>query len=265
VNQKDYYRVLDIEKGAGPQGIKEAYRRLAFQYHPDRNGGEATAVEKMKEINEAYAVLSDRDKRARYDAMQQQYGSHAYDRFRENYSEQDIFRGSDVNQVFEEMSRAFGLRGFEDVFRGSYGQWYRTTEFRGPGIFGRVIVFGPGSRAEGREPGPRAGKPGLFERAASALFRFAIAKVGRKVGIGERDVYGTITLDEDEAARGGRVDYLDEKRSRRFTITIPPGVRGGQMIRLRGMGDTRGGKGDLYLRVEIRRPLLKKVRAFLKL
>src|SRR5208337_4348175 len=119
--------------------------------HPDRNGGEAAAVEKMKEINEAYAVLSDREKRERYDALQQQYGPHAYDRFRQSYSEQDIFRGSDVNQIFEEMARAFGFRGFEEVFRGSYGQRYRTAEFRGPGMFGRVIVFGSGSRAEGRE------------------------------------------------------------------------------------------------------------------
>jgi curved DNA-binding protein len=265
VNQKDYYRVLGIEKDADPQRIKEAYRGLAFQYHPDRNQGDAAAVEKMKEINEAYAVLSDREKRARYDALQQQYGSYAYNRFRQSYSEQDIFRGSDVGQIFEEMARAFGFRGFEEVFRGSYGRGYRTTEFRGPGMFGRVIVFGRGSRAEGREPGPDAARPGLFARAVSALFRFALEKVGGEVGTGRRDVYGTITLDEHEAVRGGKVDYLDEKRSRRFTIAVPPGVREGQMIRLRGMGDTGEGKGDLYLRVEIRRPFLKKVKALFKL
>ena len=63
MRQKDYYRILGIEKDATHQQVKETYRRLAFEFHPDRNKGDLNAVEKMKELNEAYAVLSDPEKR----------------------------------------------------------------------------------------------------------------------------------------------------------------------------------------------------------
>ena len=63
--QRDYYEILGLDRDASPHKIKEAYRKLAFQYHPDRNKGNPAALEKMKEINEAYAVLSDPEKRRR--------------------------------------------------------------------------------------------------------------------------------------------------------------------------------------------------------
>ncbi len=265
VNQKDYYQILDVEKTAGQREIKEAYRKLAFQYHPDRNSGEAAAVEKMKEINEAYAVLSDPEKRNRYDLMQQQYGIGAHDRFRQSYSEQDIFRGSDVNQIFEEMAKTFGFRGFEEIFRDLPGQ-YRTTKFRGPGMFGRVIVFGPGFHGSGRASRPESsGQLGIIARMVSRLGRYALGKVLGNVGAGGKDIYGTLTLDEYEAMQGGKVVYLDERRSRQLKITIPPGIKEGQVVRLRGMGGGGGAEGDLYLRVAIRRSVVKKVREFLKL
>jgi curved DNA-binding protein len=264
VNQKDYYRVLEIEKSASRQQIREAYRRLAFQYHPDRNKGDAGSVEKMKEINEAYAVLSDQEKRERYDGLRREYGSYAYDRFRQSYSEQDIFRDSDINQVFEEMARAFGFRSFDEVFRGSYGRWSRTTEFRGPGMFGRVIVFGPGNRRNRGTGTPIPRNPGIVGRAVNRLMRYALKKVMGRIAGGEADLYETITLDERKASRGGKVIYLDERRSREVAIAIPPGTKEGQMLRLKGMGSGQAGKGDLYLKVEIRRPLLRRVREFLK-
>ncbi len=265
VGQKDYYQILGVERTAGGQEIKEAYRRLAFQYHPDRNRGEAAAVEKMKEINEAYAVLSDPEKRNRYDLLQQRYGTGAHDRFRQKYSEQDIFRGSDINQIFEEMAKTFGFRGFEEIFRDFHTQ-YRTTEFRGPGMFGRVFVFGSGFRGGSRTPGAQvSGQQGIFARIVSRLGQYALGKVLGNLASGGKDAYGTLTLDEREAMRGGTVVYLDERRARQLKITIPPGIKEGQMVRLRGMGSNTGGEGDLYLRVAIRRPVLRKVREFLKL
>ncbi len=263
-NHKDYYQVLGVAKAAGQAEIKEAYRRLAFQYHPDRNAGEAAAVEKMKEINEAYAVLSDPEKRRGYDLLQQQYGTGAHDRFRQRYSEQDIFGGSDINQVFEEMAKAFGFRGFDEVFRDLHGS-YRTTEFRRPGMFGRVIIFGPGQSGGGPRRPNVSGQQGVMGRMAARLGRYALRKVLGSLGNGARDVHDTLVLDEGEAMQGGKFIYLDEKRSRRLKITVPAGVKEGQMIRLRGMGEGREVRGDLYLKIEIRRPLLKKMRQFLKL
>jgi curved DNA-binding protein len=142
MDQKDYYKILGVSREATPKQIKEAYRNLAFQYHPDRNGGSAEAVERMKQINEAYAVLSDPAKRRQYDGFRQTYGDSAYNRFRDGYSEEDIFRGSDINQIFEELSRAFGFRGFEDVFKEAYGSGYRTFEFRGE-MSSEKDLYGP--------------------------------------------------------------------------------------------------------------------------
>ena len=153
MEQKDYYDILGLETAASQKQVRDAYRRLALLHHPDRNRDNPEAAERMKEINESYAVLSDAGKRREYDALRQAYGSSAYGQFRQTHSDQDIFRGSDIQQIFEELSRAFGFRGFEDVFQESYGAGYRTFEFRRSGVFGRVFVGGFGGRA-GRKKRP---------------------------------------------------------------------------------------------------------------
>ena len=102
MEQKDYYKILEVNEDASPEEIKKTYRKLAFQYHPDKNPG---SEDMMKEINEAYAVLSDQKKREAYDSCRQRYGSSARNRFRQSYAEQDIFRDSDIYQIFEELSR----------------------------------------------------------------------------------------------------------------------------------------------------------------
>jgi len=146
MNQKDYYDILGVDRGASQLAIKEAYRKLAFKYHPDRNKGDPAATEKMKDINEAYAVLSDVSKRREYDLLRSQYGSFAYERFRQSHTADDIFKGSDIEQIFEEFARTFGFRSSGDIFRESYGPEYRSFEFRRPGMFGRGFVFYPGAR-----------------------------------------------------------------------------------------------------------------------
>jgi curved DNA-binding protein len=265
VGTRDYYEVLGVGKDATQKTIKVAYRRLAFQYHPDRNKEDAAAVEKMKEINEAYAVLSDPQKRTRYDGLRRQYGSRAHDRFRQTYSEQDIFRGSDINQIFEEMARGFGFRGFEEVFKESYGQGYRTFAFRRPGMFGRVIIFGPGARPQERPVGDgRDREPGIAEKVLGRLARYAVKKMFGKFATSS-DVYDTITVDEEQARKGGKIPYVDRRRSVELSINLPAGLTEGQTIRLRGMGDVTSGQGDLYLRVQIRQPVLRKIRNFLKI
>ena len=266
MNRTDYYQVLGIGKDASAQVIKEAYRRLAFEYHPDRNRSDPECLEKMKEINEAYAVLSDAAKRRQYDTMRQEYGSYGYDRFRQNYSERDIFRNSDINQIFEEMAKTFGFRGFDEVFKESYGQGYRSFEFRRPGVFGRVIIFGGGRHRGGRPevgPGMDIFPGGLFGKVARYVLKKVLA-----VGAGQgKDVREIIVLEADQARQGGTVTYFDRIRSKEIYIRIPPGTEEGRIIRLKGMGQAGSfgeESGDLYLKVQIRKSLLQKAMDFLK-
>jgi DnaJ-class molecular chaperone len=268
MNQKDYYQVLDVEKEASPQKIKEAYRRLAFQYHPDRNRETPFVVERMKAINEAYAVLSDPIKRRDYDAFYEQYGPHGYDQFKQRYSEQDIFRGSDINQIFGEMARSFGFRGFEEVFKESYGRGYRTFEFQWPGVFGRQFVFFGPSFGRSISPGVPISSD-MFPKYLGKIVRYLLKKIF-KINEPERgkDLGDIIYLDPRQAFEGARGKYFHRGRSKELIVTIPPGMREGQKIRLRGMGapgKDGGEAGDLYLKVKIKKPLFERVKRFLKI
>jgi DnaJ-class molecular chaperone len=275
MNSKDYYQILEVEKEASPQKIKEAYRRLAFRYHPDRNtcppaGGEEnlSAVEKMKEINEAYAVLSDLKKRNDYDTLHEQYGPYGYDRFKQKYSEQDIFRGSDINQIFEEMAKSFGFRGFEEIFRESYGRGYHTFEFQRPGVSGKGFVFfGPGFGRSQQQGIPVSTEifPGILGNFIKYLFKKTLGMREPERG---KDLEDTIYLDPGQAREGAKGKYLHRKRSKELIITVPPGMREGQKIRLKGMGapGRDGGEpGDLYLKVKIKKSLLDRARELLKI
>jgi len=271
MGQRDYYEVLGIRREASPQNIKEAYRKLAFQYHPDRNKGNPAALEKMKDINEAYAVLSDSEKKRRYDTLSHEYGPSAHDRFRQTYSDEDIFRGSDINQVFEEMTRAFGFRNFEEIFRDSYGEGSRTFEFRRPGLFGRVVIFGPGLRRNRMSYSQTEGatapqvRPGVLGK----LLQYFLRKTW---GIEEyrrgKDWQEVLPLAPWQALQGGKIKYIHRRKSRELIVTIPPGVRDGQKLRLKGMGEAgKGGAeaGDLYLKIQIQQSFLRKVRALLRI
>src|SRR2546422_5532207 len=109
-NKRDYYEVLSVQKNASKDEIKNSYRKLALQYHPDRNKS-PEAEEKFKELSEAYAVLSDDEKRKQYDA----YGREGvYQR----YGPEDIFRGANFADVFRDLGFGFG---FDDVFSQFFG------------------------------------------------------------------------------------------------------------------------------------------------
>ena len=101
---KDYYQVLGLKKGATADEIKKAYRKLAVKFHPDKNPDNKEAEEKFKEINEAYAVLSDPKKKEQYD----QFGDTG---FHQRFSQEDIFRDFDVGDLFKD--KGFGT---DDIF-----------------------------------------------------------------------------------------------------------------------------------------------------
>lgn len=222
----NYYELLGISKTASEEEIKKAYRKLAMQFHPDRNPGNKQAEEKFKQISEAYAILSDKDKRKQYDM----FGDSAFQQgggFRE-----DVFRGADFSSIFREMG--FGNVDFESMFGGMAGAGMggggprgRGAGFRGGGGF----RTGAGFRAP---PGfdTSFDEPGSFDVEHDLNVSFTDIYIG-----GERQI--SLRLDNGEMVNA--------------RIKIPAGFEDGKILRLKGKGITRpnGLKGDLYLKVKM--------------
>jgi DnaJ-class molecular chaperone len=255
--QKDYYEILGVPANASNKNIKEAYRALAFEYHPDRNKDNTAAAEKMKHLNEAYAILSDQNKRNEYDILKEKFGASAAGHYRQSHSEQDIFRGSDVHQIFEEMARSFGFRGVDDIFNDVYGSGYHRFQFkqcsrrgwRGSGVFFREnpLFF---QRVSGN---------GLCNISGYLRKQFGARNTQKK----GRDLYDTIILHPNFAHSGGPFPYFSKKQSKKLIVKVPSGIKEGQRIRLAGMGYSgkNGGQaGDLYLKVQLKRSLFQQIK-----
>lgn len=226
--KKDYYELLGVKKSATEEEIKKAYRKLAMKYHPDRNPGNKQAEDRFKEINEAYAVLSDKEKRQQYD----QFGPSG---FSQRYSQEDIFRGFDINDLFRDMgfstgdvfSRIFGGRSGGRGARAQYGGFEDIFGQRGgPGQGTGDPFAGAGYRPHG--PMPQRGQ----------------------------DIQSEINLTFEEAAAGGekKLKFSRGGRAEEVTVKIPPGMENGKRLRLAGKGmEGAAGlpPGDLYLKVNV--------------
>jgi curved DNA-binding protein CbpA len=281
MEQRDYYKVLGVGETAGADEIKKAYRNLAFRYHPDRNAG---SEEMMKIINEAYAVLSNPVKKNEYDSLRQQYGPSARDQFRQHYTDQDIFRDSDISQVFEEFSKIFGFSSPQEIFsrNGFYGPNYRTYEFKAPGGTGRGLFFYRPMRDAYQQglkmpPDQTRQAAGIGQRMTSSiglkivtlLQKILIKRLGIELPERGRDLYDVIRITLEEASTGGKISYLYTKQDnpRNLLITVPQGIRDSQKIRLKALGEAGnygGDSGDLYLKVKISRQFGEIIREFIK-
>jgi curved DNA-binding protein len=250
----DYYQRLGVAADAATGAIKRAYRDLALRYHPDRNPDDAAVVGKMQAINEAYAVLSNPDKRRQYDRLRRQYGAEAHNRFRSTYSDQDIFGGSDVFQIFEELSRAFGMRGLDELLRDAARPGWHTYGNHRPGMrAGTFVCTGPGGARRRQRP---------LQTGQGGLGRLALRLLGRGPRKTGADIHDAIRVSPRLASEGGPYAYYSKLRSKKLIVKMPSGIRDGQQLRLAGQGlEARGGRpaGDLYLRVNIQRSLWKRV------
>jgi curved DNA-binding protein len=212
---KDYYEILGVPPDAEKKVIQQTFRKLARKVHPDVNPGNKEAEEKFKTINEAYQVLSDAEKRKKYDELRAQYqqwqqtGGRQQDFDWQNWSAQS---GKGVHVQYanpEDLEDLFGSQSpYSDFFTSIFGQARRSSSGRG----------------RGAAPRPRRG----------------------------RDVEYEVDLTLEEAFHGA--DRLLEIDGHRIKASIPPGVRTGSRVRLAGQGEpgySNGPAGDLYLIVNI--------------
>jgi curved DNA-binding protein len=218
--KKDYYEVLGVKKTATEDEIKKAYRKLAMKHHPDRNPtNKLEAEERFKEINEAYAVLSDKEKRQQYD----QFGPSG---FSQRYSQEDIFRGFDINDVLGSIFGR-GARGGRVRFGGGFEDLFGARRAPGQDYGGYGDIFsGQGYPAEG--PFPQKGQ----------------------------DLESELNLSFEEAATGTERKITLSKNGKRedVTVKVPPGIASGKKLRLAGKGAPGPGgmpAGDLYLKVNV--------------
>jgi molecular chaperone DnaJ len=261
--KRDYYEVLGVQRNAAKDEIKDAYRKLAMQYHPDRNKA-PEAEEKFKEISEAYAVLSDDEKRQQYDML-------GHPGFDQRYTQEDIFRGADFNSIFRDLGGGFG-----DIFRyffgGGFGGDFNERVNRGQDLEYELeitleeaakgtekeleiprtekceVCHGSGASL-GTSPRtcPRCNGAGQVQHMRKSSFAMYVQVTPCPTCRGK----GTLI---DSPCRNCRGTGLVRKR-RKISVKIPVGIDEGYQLRLRGEGETapNGGEaGDLYVLVHIR-------------
>jgi curved DNA-binding protein len=282
----DYYKILGVNRSATDTEIKKAYRKLAMKYHPDHAKGDKGAEEKFKKISEAYAVLSDKQKRQEYDT----FGSEG---FHQRFSKEDIFRGFDINDILRE----FGFGGgdfsggqgggtrFTYGAQSPFGGRSRTQAARMPGedivyelsltlaeaAFGttkqisiqnqgapeRITVRIPKGMTTGKKLRLAGkGNPGPYGGPRGDLYIQAKLADDPVFSVEDQDLvtYREIKLSDALLGTTISVSTLEEKQ---YHLKIPPGIKNGTRMRLAGQGlpAMKGSKrGDLYVCLHIQIP-----------
>ena len=273
-NKRDYYEVLGVHRSANKEEIKNTYRKLALQYHPDRNKSPG-AEEEFKEISEAYAVLSDDEKRKRYDT----YG---------HVGAEEVFRGSEAN--FDEVFKDMGFGGFRDIFeqifggggRGGFGSARNDPfgfgfSFGGGRKKGRDIIYDvelsleevlKGRKDEIELPklekcsncGGSGSAPGTKPRKCSVC-----NGQGQTRRVYSQNRFSTFVSLEPCRTCQGQGEIIDKpctlcngsgrfKKNKKLKLEIPAGVEDGMTLQLQGEGEPseNGIAGDLLIRVHVR-------------
>ena len=215
--EKDFYKILGVSQDASEAEIKKAYRKLARQYHPDKNPGDTAAEQKFKDVGEANSVLGDKDKRAEYDQIRAMVGGGAR---------------------FTAGGPGGGAAGFEDLFGSMFGGGAGTHQggfsTGGGQTFNLDDILGQFRGAAGGFNGGYAGNGGFSQAPPKG-----------------RDVHAQTTLSFRAAAEGETVS-LQSADGSTIKTRIPAGVKNGQTIRLRGKGQPGpGGAGDMLLEVHV--------------
>jgi len=274
---KNYYEILGVSKNSAPDEIKKAFRKLAHQYHPDKNKSDTTAAQKFKDASEAYSVLSDEKKRAEYDTYGQTFGNGA------RPSADQGFGGFDFSGFGGQAGFDFNQNGFEfdlgdifgDIF-GSGGRRERAKRGRdisidvelpfSEAIFGteRKILLNKTAlcndcRGSGAKIGTDMitcsvcnGKGKVHETRRSLMGTFSTSRQ-----CSECNGKGKIPKEKCATCRGGGV----MRKEQEISVSIPSGINDGEMIRLSGAGEAiaSGTPGDLYIKVHVKRhPVFRK-------
>jgi molecular chaperone DnaJ len=259
--KRDYYEVLGVKRESSKDEIKDAYRKLAMQFHPDRNK-DAGAEERFKEISEAYAVLSDDQKR-------QQYNNLGHQGFDQQYTREDIFREADFNSVFKDM-------GFSDIFRSIFGGGggFGGFEERNRGqdlAYNLEITLEEAARGTEREIeiprtercevcGGSGATPGTSAKVCPRCGGAGQIQNMRKAGFA---MYMQVTVCPMCKGKGRLIESPCSncrgvglvRRRRKITVKVPMGIDEGTQLRLRGEGEmttSDGEPGDLYVVVHIK-------------
>lgn len=279
---EDYYKLLGVARNASEAEIKKAYRKLAMKYHPDHAKGDKTAEDKFKKLSEAYAVLSDKQKRQEYDT----FGSEG---FQQRFSQEDIFRGFNINDILRE----FGFGGGDFYSKGG-GRGARYTYTSGSPFGGRAqhqqmrgedlvyeMTLTLREAAFGATKDIAIQSQGAPERVTVKIPKGMVSgqklRLAGKGGPGQLggprgDLYIQVALLDDpvfsvegqdltthreiklsEALLGTTVSVptIDDKQ---YNLKVPTGTKSGTRLRLPGHGlpAMKGGrKGDLFVRIHV--------------
>ena len=285
MDYKDYYQILGVERSASADDIRKAYRKLAMQHHPDRNPGNKQSEDKFKEINEAYQVLSDKEKRARYDQLggaysnwQQRGGSPGDFDWNQWASGQGQPSGN-VHVQYGDLNDLFGGEGgfsdfFQSIFGGLGGMQQTSARTRAMPNYQQQVEISLQEAYSGARRSLQTDKKRVEVRIPAGV------KTGSKVRVAgaapdgrdlylivevaddprfERDgdnLHTSATTDVFTALLGGEAEV--ETLEGKVKLKIPAGTQPEQVFRLAGRGMPRlkstKEKGDLFVRVKVKIP-----------